>query len=127
MESFNVKPLHNFEGPCKSVKRPTEVTCFSFDDNHELHLDGRSMSYYWPPELGSDLCNGFETFDQHDDSRDEHLDALLASIIALEQKENKKRDVDFVTWRGMMTKILTAPYSDMDGFSMNATLFQDTM
>jgi hypothetical protein len=51
------------------------------------------------------LSGGFESFDKHDDSGDEHLDSLLQTIIAHEQEEGKKIDAQVVTWRGMMTKV----------------------
>lgn len=55
--------------------------------------------------MGADLSAGFETFDKHDDSGDEHLDSLLKTIAAHEQQEGKKIDAQVVTWRGMMTKV----------------------
>lgn len=42
---------------------------------------------------------------KHDDSVDEHLDGLLAAIVKLEEKTSERVSVDFVTWRGMMTKV----------------------
>ena len=63
------------------------------------------MRYYYPPRIGSDFRAGFETFQQLDDSRDDHLDALLRTIKDLEEKEGKACEADFVTWRGMMTKV----------------------
>jgi len=55
--------------------------------------------------LGTDLSQGFDTFDKHDGSRDEHIDSLLKAIVAHEQEEGKKIDSQIVTWRGMMTKV----------------------
>lgn len=83
------------------------------------------MQWYYPPELGADLSKGFEQFDKHDDSKDEHIDSLLKTIMAHEEEEGKKIDANVVTWRGMMTKIMAAPFDDRDGFEMNATLYQD--
>jgi RAT1-interacting protein len=37
---------------------------------------------------------------------EEHLDSLLASLQRYEES-GKEVDVDFVTWRGMITKIMT--------------------
>jgi RAT1-interacting protein len=83
-----------------------EFTCFSYDDQHKLHLDERSLKWYYPPlELGTDLSNGFEKFDKHDDSQDEHLDSLLEAIIKYEKETGKPIDAHVVTWRGMMTKV----------------------
>jgi RAT1-interacting protein len=39
-----------------------------------------------------------------DDAADEHLDALLDTIIAFEKKTGAKCEADIITWRGMMTK-----------------------
>jgi len=56
--------------------------------------------------LGADLSRGFDTFQKLDDSEDEHLDGLLKAIIDLEKKQGKNLEgVDFITWRGMMTKV----------------------
>jgi RAT1-interacting protein len=68
------------------------------------------MQYYYPPQpsqLPLDLSAGFETFQKLDDVPDEHLDALLDTIVALEQNTEKKCEADIVTWRGMMTKVCT--------------------
>ena len=63
------------------------------------------MKWYYPPLLGTDLSTGFETFEKHDDSADEHLDSLLQTIAAHEQETQTKIDAQVVTWRGMITKV----------------------
>lgn len=63
------------------------------------------MKYYYTPHLPADLNRGFESFQKLDDSADEHLDALLETIIALEQDTGNKCEADIITWRGMMTKV----------------------
>lgn len=91
------------------------------------------MQYYYPPSLPADLNVGFETFQKLNDAADEHLDALLDTVVALESETGKKCEADIVTWRGMMTKvsiidcnrghrsdqksqILTAPFDMMNGY-----------
>lgn len=123
--AFNIQPIGRFSGDSQAVKRPKEIACFSYDEKHEFHLGDSSLKYYYPAEVGADLSAGFETFDKHDDSGDEHLDSLLRTIAAHEQQEGKKIDAQVVTWRGMMTKIMSALFDDRDGFEMNATLYQD--
>ncbi|UPK94155.1 hypothetical protein LCI18_005090 [Fusarium solani-melongenae] len=123
--SFSIQPIGRFAGESQAVKRPKEFACFSYDDNHEFHLDASSLKYYYTPQLGADLSKGFDTFQKQDDSGDEHLDSLLKTIIAHEKETGKKIDAHLVTWRGMMTKIMAAPFEDRDGFEMNATLYQD--
>ncbi|KAI0005170.1 RAI1-domain-containing protein [Xylariaceae sp. FL0662B] len=125
--TFDIQPIGRFAGESEPVKRPKEIACFSYDDKHEFHLDDSSLQWYYPPELGADLSKGFEKFDKHDDSQDEHLDSLLRTIMSHEQEEGKKIDAQIVTWRGMMTKIMSALFEDRDGFEMNATLYQDSI
>jgi RAT1-interacting protein len=117
MASFNIQPLARFAGASTSIRRPRELTYFSYDDNRKLYpLSDQSLQYYYPPfidcpsESGQglptiDLSRGFETFKKHDDSVDEHLDSLLETIMAHEQKEGQRTKSDIVTWRGIMTKV----------------------
>lgn len=82
-----------------------EITYFSYDDKHEFYPDERSLRYYHPPTLGADLSKGFESFQELDDTADDHLDDLLRAIVSLEQNTDTRCGADFVTWRGMMTKV----------------------
>lgn len=84
------------------------------------------MKWYYPPRLGADLSEGFESFDKLDEGASaEHIDSLLQTIIAHEQRIGKKIDAHVVTWRGIVTKLMASPYEDRDGFDLNATLYQD--
>ncbi|KPM41587.1 Decapping nuclease RAI1 [Neonectria ditissima] len=116
---FSIQPIGRFAGGSQP-----EFACFSYDDNHEFHLDDSSLKYYYTPQLGAHLSKGFDTFQKQDDSGDKHLDSLLKTIIAHEKETGKKIDANLVTWRGMMTKIMGAPFERFDGFEMNATLYQ---
>lgn len=78
---------------------------FSYDDNHEYKEDESGISYYVPPPLGVDMKEGFETFNHYEDKTDPHLNHLLKAVIGKEKSEGKKIQADFVTWRGMMTKV----------------------
>ncbi|GAW25413.1 putative protein RAI1 [Rosellinia necatrix] len=118
---FQIQPVARFDGQSEPVKRPREIAYFSYDDKHQFHLDDSSMQWYYPPKLGADLSKGFDTFDKHDESIDEHLDNLLKTIAAHEKEEGKKIDASIVTWRGMMTKIMSAPFEDRDGYVKNNT------
>jgi len=125
--TFPIQPIGRFAGASQPVKRPKEFACFSYDDNHEFHLDDSSIKYYYTPRLGADLSKGYESFQKLDDSKDGHLSALLKTIMAYESEQGKKIDAEIITWRGMMTKILGAPFENFDGFEMNATLYQGSI
>lgn len=82
-----------------------EIAYFSYDEKHDFHPDERSLRYYHPPILGADLSKGFGSFEELDDTKDEHLDGLLRIITNLEQRTGKRCEADIITWRGMMTKV----------------------
>jgi len=52
------------------------------------------------------LEEGFDEFIKFGEI-DEHLDSLLASLQRYEETQGKEVQVDIITWRGMMTKIMT--------------------
>jgi hypothetical protein len=117
MPAFQIEPLARFGGPSTAIKRPREFAYFSYDDSRTLRpLSDQSLSYYYPPTFDTpgekdgrpriDLSNGFETFQKHDDGIDEHLDALLTTLAAHEEKTGQIVKADILTWRGMMTKVL---------------------
>lgn len=122
--AFDVQPINRFAGTSAAIRRPKvnipifyiaplqqltavgqEIAFFSYDENHQFRLDDSSLRYYYPPRLGADLSAGFETFRQLDDAADDHLDSLLRTLITHEQKTGQRCEADFVTWRGMMTKV----------------------
>jgi RAT1-interacting protein len=121
MASFNIQPLARFAGASTSIRRPRELTYFSYDEDHVLHTQSaQSLSYYYPPlfdqpsesgqaEPSIDLSRGFDTFKKHDDSVDEHLDSLLATLMSHEQEVGERTKSDIVTWRGIMTKVKPQP------------------
>lgn len=73
-----------------------------------FHLGDSSLQYYYPPSLPADLNIGFDTFQKLNDAADEHLDALLETVTALEKDIGKRCEADIITWRGMMTKVSVA-------------------
>ncbi|KAF3924997.1 hypothetical protein AA313_de0202370 [Arthrobotrys entomopaga] len=91
MHTFNVADYATrFAGRSSNIKRPREITYFSYDENHTLRHDESSLRYYYTPALHGDLNRGYDSFIKHDDSIDEHLDSLLESIIELEKKTGKR-------------------------------------
>lgn len=115
---FNFHDLRRFENigsTQTAIRRPREITEFSFDDQHICHpRDARSLRYYYPPQTlisGSsdgdiNLGEGFEKFEKYDESlKDLHLEPLLETLEAFEKRSGERIEAGFVTWRGMMTKV----------------------
>lgn len=124
---FSIHPIQQFSNADVAVKRPREITYFSYDESHIYRQDDSSLRYYYPANLPADLNKGFDTFRSLDDSVDDHLDGLLQALINYEGSKGAKLEADVVTWRGMMTKIMVVPFSNLDSWEMNATKFQDTI
>ncbi|KAK7728044.1 decapping endonuclease targeting mRNA [Botryosphaeria dothidea] len=99
---------NNFTEMPSMLKAPEEIACFSYDENLNLHLDSRSLAYYFSPsprgsEKFIDLSKGMNDFRQRDDSKDDHLHGLLTAIMDKEKKNQAKLDAHFISYRGMMT------------------------
>jgi len=127
MAHFPIEPLDRFHGASASIKRPREVTHFSYDDSRTYRADDSGINYYAPPQIGSDLKAGFDTFHQYEEISDPHLDSLLRALAARERTQGTTEDADIVTWRGMMTKIMTAPCDNFAEFAMRATRLGSTI
>ncbi len=98
--------------------------CFSLDEARGYCGDKRALHEYVPPPLGCDLSDGFpDRFVEcsEDAQKEEHLGSLLRFVQdnpECLQTHDKTvhgppvaRPVNFVTWRGLLTKIMTAPFS----------------
>ncbi|XP_029014957.1 decapping and exoribonuclease protein [Betta splendens] len=119
-------------------KQPVEVGCFSLDSGRRFFNDSRQMRYYVEPDRNPnfDLRDGYtDRFTKRDDSVKEKLDHILRWIVVNRSKLNSRStttsscglDVDFVTWRGHLTKLLTTPYETREGWSLAVTRFRDTL
>lgn len=118
-------------------KQPVEVGCFSLDSERRFFNDSRQMRYYVEPDRNPnfDLRDGYrDRFIKRDDSVKERLDHILRWMVASKSKLNPRvaaassrtLDVDFVTWRGHLTKLLTTPYETKEGWLLAVTRFRGT-
>ncbi|XP_068606310.1 decapping and exoribonuclease protein [Brachionichthys hirsutus] len=118
-------------------KQPVEVGCFSLDSGRKFFNDGRQMRYYNEPDRNPNfnLRDGYaDRFTKRDESVKEKLDHILRWILANRSELNSKAaasslcplDVDFVTWRGHLTKLLTTPYETREGWLLAVTRFRGT-
>ncbi|KAF3700204.1 Decapping and exoribonuclease protein [Channa argus] len=119
-------------------KQPVEVGCFSLDSERRFFNDSRQMRYYVEPDRNPnfDLRDGYrDRFIKRDDNVKEKLDHMLQWILTNRSKLNASAatasscalDVDYVTWRGHLTKLLTTPYETREGWLLAVTKFRDTL
>ncbi|XP_061702589.1 decapping and exoribonuclease protein-like [Syngnathoides biaculeatus] len=127
-----------YERPFPLYKQPVEVGSFSLDSRRRFFNDGRQMRYYAEPEKSPhfDLSDGYrDRYVQRDENVKEKLDHVLRWILANRPKLTQKADassssaldVDFVTWRGHLTKLLTTPYETREGWLLAVTKFKGTL
>ncbi|XP_028311494.1 decapping and exoribonuclease protein [Gouania willdenowi] len=118
-------------------KQPVEVGCFSLDSHRRFFNDSRQLRFYVEPDRSPNfnLRDGYkDRFLKRDDGVKERLDHLLRWIKANRSKLSSRlpadssRDlgVDFVTWRGHLTKLLTTPYETKEGWLLAVTRFRGT-
>ncbi|KAK9463851.1 RAI1 like PD-XK nuclease-domain-containing protein [Lipomyces oligophaga] len=115
------------------MRAPREMISYSIDSHQETLVDNTSsLSYFYlrQEELrgrngnGLDLSEGFNRFIRGSEELDKHIDALLLALIEAERRAgSKKCRGDIIAYRGMMTKLLTVPYDQQDGFEMNVMRF----
>lgn len=119
-------------------KQPVEVGCFSLDSERRFFSDSRQIRYYVEPDRNPNfnLRDGYkDRFAKRDDSVKEKLDHILRWVIANRSKLKSKGtsaspcalDLDFVTWRGHLTKLLTTPYETKEGWLLAVTRFRGTL
>jgi len=125
---YTLQQHSHYTSKLTSYQKPTEIACFSYDETRNLLLgDRRSLAYYHPPTIPSSLSTGFSSFIKRDDSINEHLDSLLESIASIEPTIAPSTPPHFVSWRGMINKIMLTPYSYRDGWRMNVTRYKNTI
>lgn len=111
--TFTFQP-ESYTGRKVNIKRPVEIAHFSHDDTRQVKvLSDESLRYYCPPFTNVPIAEprrvslrqGFDTFRKYDDGADEHLNSLLVTLEHVERRDGRATGADFVTWRGMMTKV----------------------
>ncbi|XP_006637401.3 decapping and exoribonuclease protein isoform X3 [Lepisosteus oculatus] len=125
-------------------KQPVEVGHFSLDAKRRFFSDARQLRYYVQPERcpNFDLRDGYrDRYVKRDEAVKEGLDHLLRWILANRSKLrgtpdqggtaspafNSRLDVDFVTWRGHLTKLLTTPYETREGWLLAVSQLSGTL
>lgn len=118
-------------------KQPVEVGVFSLDSKRNFFNDSRKLRYYVDPGKSPNfsLRDGYrDRYVKRDDGVKEKLDHILRWIL-----ENRDRlqsghsapdcalGVDFITWRGHLTKLLTTPYETQEGWLLAVSRFRGTL
>ncbi|KAF8522382.1 RAI1 like PD-XK nuclease-domain-containing protein [Gautieria morchelliformis] len=116
-------------------QQPHQLLSFSYtslpapDDARQrvrtLEWNNSSMRYLVPPPPSADLAYGYERWIKRPEERG-RLDGLLEACLRKECEAERAR-ASVVTWRGVVTKILTSPYEDRDGYDINVMCVDGTL
>ncbi|KAH8980866.1 RAI1-domain-containing protein [Lactarius akahatsu] len=99
-------------------QRPLPLISFSYNQGRELEFSDAAMRYYIDPPPGADLGYGYDRWVRRPEEKG-RLDGLLRAISETRRREASDPAIGVISWRGTMTKILTAPYEDRDGWELN--------
>ena len=128
MKRQNYKPFPSY-GP------PQEIGFFSHDEQGKVCMDRSQLQYYAPPSiprppqaLHLDLGVGYDDFVPKPQwkARPEALQGITPILRWMATRDDEDLDSVFVTWRGMLTKILCCPYK-RDCWAMAVTLFNGSI
>ncbi len=103
--------------------KPVEIGSFSYDSNRIYHPNRSELKQYKPASLANflnsnyaDLNVGRDKFISKPENYQEHLDGLIKTLQLLPRTE---KCADFVTWRGVITRIICTPFKPKDSWSYN--------
>lgn len=111
-----------------ALKQPKELFSYSRTIDGDWNLDeaeskSSALNYFYFPDAyvdqRLDLQAGIKTFKQIPEADNRaQFPVFLAAIQQHEQATGKKTKTDIITFRGIMTKLLTLPYNMNSGFQL---------
>ncbi|KAL1575567.1 protein RAI1 [Candida albicans P57072] len=120
----------NSRSKTTALKQPRELFSYARDIDGKYVYDDpeNSLSYYYLPDstidTGIDLQGGYSKFKKIPDEQNlADFNSLLKAIIKHETSEGKKISSDIITFRGIMTKILSLPYNLTDPIDLYVVPF----
>ncbi|KAG9017208.1 decapping endonuclease targeting mRNA [Tulasnella sp. 427] len=123
MDAHDLPPhigLPNLQKPVDAplFQRPLGLLTFSYTPERKLVWNNSAMKFYKSPPLNAPLARDYEKWIKRPEERG-RLDGLLRALRRKAVQPEAQR-ADVVTWRGIMTKIITAPYETREGWDLNA-------
>ncbi|EKM48758.1 uncharacterized protein PHACADRAFT_69227, partial [Phanerochaete carnosa HHB-10118-sp] len=115
-------------------QQPSTLLTFSYTPERVLEFTDSALRYYVEPPLRAELKYGYERWIKKPEEKG-RLDGLLKAVLKYRSRVDAGggdgvawlRDVAVISWRGVMTKILTAPYEDRDAWELNVMLVDGTL
>ncbi|KAJ7592915.1 RAI1 like PD-XK nuclease-domain-containing protein [Mycena floridula] len=110
-------------------QQPSPIISFSYTPSRVLEFTDSALKYYVEPPIGAKLGYGYDRWIRRPEEKG-RLDGLVKALSEAQRRGTSKvnlSDIGVVSWRGVMTRILTAPYEDRDGWELNVMFINGTM
>ncbi|OAX41436.1 RAI1-domain-containing protein [Rhizopogon vinicolor AM-OR11-026] len=110
-----------------AFQRPSQLLTFSYSPSRILQFDDSALRYFVDPPRGADLNHGYANWIRRPEERG-RIDGLLSAWSRFKKSiQGQHPDIGVISWRGVMTKILTAPYEERDPWELNVMCVDGTM
>ncbi|KAJ7450288.1 RAI1-domain-containing protein [Mycena galericulata] len=106
--------------PAPAFQQPTQIISFSYTPQHELEFTDSALRFLAAPPPRAQLAHGYDRWVRRPEKR-RRIDSLLRAVSAACAKKHPAlvSGVGAVAWRGVLTRILTAPYEEREGWELN--------
>ncbi|KAG8789962.1 decapping endonuclease targeting mRNA [Serendipita sp. 398] len=107
-------------------QKPYQLISFSYTPERRLVFDDSALRYWVEPPRHADLGHRFSHWIRRPEERG-RIDSLLEAISQPRCEEARKKQGLVVCWRGVLCKILVAPYEEQDSWDLNVMLINDIL
>ncbi|KAJ7067093.1 RAI1-domain-containing protein [Mycena amicta] len=114
--------------PAPPFQQPTPILSFSYTPAHELQFNDSALRYYVPPPARAQLSHGYDRWIRRPEEKS-RIDSLLRALSRAHSQKHPSlaSGVGAVGWRGVLTRILTAPYEEREGWDLNVMCVQGVL
>ncbi|KAJ7170847.1 RAI1-domain-containing protein [Mycena crocata] len=113
-------PSASTTGPSPAFQQPTQLISFSYTPKRVLEFNDAALRYFVSPPPNAQLSHAYDRWQRRPEGR-ARIDGLLRALSTARAKRHPllASGVGAVAWRGVITRILTAPYEERDAFELN--------
>ncbi|KAJ7096527.1 RAI1 like PD-XK nuclease-domain-containing protein [Mycena belliarum] len=103
-----------------AFQQPTQLISFSYTPERVLEFTDSALRYFVDPPRNAQLSHAYDRWERRPEGR-ARIDGLLCALSAARAKRHPALLAGFgvVAWRGVITRILTAPYEEREGWDLN--------
>ncbi|PVF93357.1 RAI1-domain-containing protein [Serendipita vermifera] len=103
-----------------NFQKPVQLISFSYTPERKQLFDNSAMKFFVGPPRGADLSYGYANWVKRPEEKG-RLDGLLQAITQKPCLETMAK-AHLVCWRGILCKILVAPYEERDSWTLNVMM-----